>query len=234
MPERIERPNVGVASACEQIAAALQATADLDAIRLERVLADAAVALGRGALLETVLAPLLSRIGESWRDGKLGIAHEHMATAVVRNTLAAMLRPDDGDRLRPVFVAATPAGQMHELGALLAAVASDALGFRVVYLGANLPVDEIAGAARATGARAVGLSVVYPADDPRLGDELVRLSGLLPKAAGLVVGGAAALAYARWIERAGIAMVADLAALQAWLERLRQAPLESRRARSRG
>jgi hypothetical protein len=59
---------------------------------LERVIGRAAVALPRTALLESVIAPLLERIGELWRDGDLRVAHEHLASAVIRNSLAQLAR----------------------------------------------------------------------------------------------------------------------------------------------
>ncbi len=75
----------------------------------------------------------------------------------------------------PVLIVATPAGQLHELGALLAATAAAHVGWQVIYLGASLPAPEIAGAAQQRGARAVALSLVYPENDSRLEGELVRL-----------------------------------------------------------
>lgn len=48
----------------------------------------------------------------------------------------------------PVVVVGTPVNQFHELGALLAATTASSDGWRVVYLGANLPADELARAAR--------------------------------------------------------------------------------------
>ena len=79
-----------------------------------------------------------------------------------------------------MLVVATPAGQIHELGALLVGAAAANLGWHVTYLGASLPAAEIAGAARQNRARAVALSLVYPEDDPRLEGELTRLRESLP------------------------------------------------------
>jgi DNA-binding transcriptional MerR regulator/methylmalonyl-CoA mutase cobalamin-binding subunit len=200
---------------------ALDAARALDAGALEHALAAASLAIGRRAVLERVVAPFLVHVGEAWFAGTLGVAHEHLASVVVHNALAQMLRPESGRAAAPVFVVATPSGQPHELGALLAAVAADALGFRVVYLGPNLPVDDIATAARWTRALAVGLSLVYPADDPRLGHELARLRDLLGSDVGIVAGGRAAAAYGEALARARIAHAPDLKALEEWLEGIR-------------
>jgi methylmalonyl-CoA mutase cobalamin-binding subunit len=89
-------------------------------------------------------------------------------------------------------VVASPAGQLHELGAVMAASAATNAGWSVTYLGPNLPAAEIAGAVRQREARAVALSLVYPADCDWLLDELRRLRCALPTGVTLLVGGRAA------------------------------------------
>src|SRR3954453_16918076 len=91
-------------------------------------------------------------------------------------------------RMRLQLVVATPNGQLHELGALLASAAASNLGWLVTYLGASLPAAEIAGAARQNQARAVALSLVYPEDDQKLEGELFRLRESLPAEVTLLVG----------------------------------------------
>ena len=70
------------------------------------------------------------------------------------------------------FLVATPAGQRHELGALMVAVAAATDGWKVTYLGADLPAAEIAATALQRKARAVALSIVHPVDDPNLPGEI--------------------------------------------------------------
>jgi hypothetical protein len=60
------------------------------------------------------------------------------------------------------------------LAALLAALAGAAEGWRVTYLGPDLPADDSAAAARRAGARAVALGIVFPPDDPELPGRLRR------------------------------------------------------------
>ncbi|HTI70019.1 MAG TPA: cobalamin-dependent protein, partial [Candidatus Limnocylindria bacterium] len=122
----------------------------------------------------------------------------------------------------PVLVVATPAGQVHELGALLAAAAAANLGWHVTYLGASLPAAEIAGAARQSRARAVALSLVYPEDDPRMEGELTRLRESLPPAVTLLVGGRAAPAYRNTLKRIGAVQINDLARFGEALDGLRK------------
>lgn len=90
---------------------------------------------------------------------------------------------------------ATPVGQLHELGAVLVSASASSLGWRVTYLGPNLPAAEIAGAVVQNKASVLGLSIVFPENDPHLSDELIRLRSFLPAHVKIVVGGRASVAY---------------------------------------
>jgi methanogenic corrinoid protein MtbC1 len=118
------------------------------------------------------------------------------------------------------LVVATPVGQVHEFGALLVAATAAAEGWRVTYLGTDLPAEDIAEAAARTRARAAALSVVFPAGDTALADELRHLRAALPKDVTLVVGGAAASAYSGVLDEIGAARLDDLEAFRAQLRTL--------------
>jgi len=194
----------------------------LDSRTLEKVLNRAAVELGGQGLLQRVIAPLAQSIGALWRDGTITAAHEHFASAVIRIYLGHAAKPFAESEHAPVLVVATPAGQLHELGALLVGAAAANLGWQVVYLGASLPAAEIAGAAKQNRARAVALSIVYPEDDQRLAGELARLRELLPPEVKLLAGGRAVSAYGDTLEKLGAWQIQDLAHFGSTLEELRK------------
>jgi DNA-binding transcriptional MerR regulator/methylmalonyl-CoA mutase cobalamin-binding subunit len=198
------------------------AVKNLDSRALDEALGRAETALGGQGLLQRVIAPLAERIGDLWRDGTITAAHEHFASVVIRIFLGHAARPFAGADGAPVLVAATPSGQLHELGALLAAATAANLGWRVTYLGASLPAAEIAGAARQQRARAVALSLVYPEDDPGLEVELSRLRQLLPPDVVLLAGGRARAAYRDALDKIGARKIEDLAHLCSTLDDLRK------------
>ena len=121
----------------------------------------------------------------------------------------------------PLLIATTPAGQIHELGATIAASAAADAGWQVEYLGASLPAAEIAGAAIQLNANAVALSIVYPADDPNLSNELRYLRKLLPPQIGIIAGGRVASSYASSLQEIGAIICSDLDGLYRALEQLR-------------
>ena len=204
---------------------AMAAVKALDAVSLEEQLVRASVALSQRALIEEVVQPLMEGIGRMWREGDLRVADEHMATAVVRSFVGNMRASFQVSEAAPRIVATTPAGQLHELGALLASIVATSEGWNSTFLGPNLPAEEIAGAAAQTGARAVLLSIVYPGDDPRLGGELEKLRRLLGGEVALFAGGRAAAQYGQFLDRAGAVTLATLDDLRGSLDGLRRQPL---------
>lgn len=208
------------------VGACLGAIERLDAPALESTLKRAALSLSSNQLIDTVIAPLLTRVGDLWHDGTLRPAHEHLASAIVHRILSWVIETFEIAEGAPLVVVGTPASLLHELGALLAAAAAAGEGWRVVYLGPNLPADEIAAVARDTGAQLVALSVIHPARDPHVAAQLQQLALALGPDVPLAVGGAAAPSYEPQLARlANARLLSDLDAFRAFLRmRARTAP----------
>jgi len=204
----------------ELLQQALDATLRLDAHDLEDILRGASVTLSRPHLIDQLILPLLEHIGAMWQRGDMRVAHEHLAAAVIRSFLGNLTAAHSVLPNAPRFVVTTPAGQLHELGALMVASTAAAQGYRVLYLGPNLPAEEIAAAVQQSGARALGLSLVYPGDDLRLPDELGRLRTALPQLP-MIAGGRVAERYSAHLDALDIAQLADLPSLCEWLDRHR-------------
>jgi methylmalonyl-CoA mutase cobalamin-binding subunit len=118
------------------------------------------------------------------------------------------------------LVLATPAGERHELGILMVALCAQEQGVRALYLGCDLPADEIADAALRVRARAVGLGIVSL--EATAADREVRaLRRRLPRSVELWLGGAGSARLERL--PAGTLAFPDLAALETRLVLLREA-----------
>jgi MerR family transcriptional regulator, light-induced transcriptional regulator len=210
-------------------AIALAAIESLDDRLLDDALNRAATALGSQGVLQRFVAPLTQTLGDLWREGKITAAHEHFATAHLRNFLANQTKPYGYNPSSPALIVATPAGQVHEMGALLVGAMAANLGWNVTCLGASLPASEIAGAARRKQARAVALSLVYPEDDASLPGELALLRECLPAETALLAGGRAMPAYRETLVRLGAILAEDLRQLGQILDRLRRAAGKAKR-----
>ena len=162
----------------------------LDGEALERHLQRQAVLLGLPAFLEHVIGPLFHAVGEEWHAGRLRVAQEHLASSVARSLLARLIGSSTDGEARPRIVVATPSGERHEIGALMVAALSHAEGWRVAYLGPDLPPREIVDAALDTEARAVALSLVYR-EGGDLSDQIGTIRRGLPVRMDVLVGGPA-------------------------------------------
>lgn len=210
-----------VKSGAEYLEMSIEAVKSLDAERLESILLKASVGLTQRALFEQLLTPLMLGVGDMWRDGELKVVHEHLASAVVRTFLGNMSGAFPHHESAPRIVVTTPAGQLHEFGALMANITAAGSGWMTIYLGPNIPAADIARAVVHNNARAVALSIIYPADDPKVNNELEQLHSILGGKAQLIIGGRAADGYIHTIEKIGAYSVRNLADLQSQLDLLR-------------
>jgi DNA-binding transcriptional MerR regulator/methylmalonyl-CoA mutase cobalamin-binding subunit len=214
-------PSAEPAAATIDVESLVSAVQHFDGDALEEGLNRAAVALSRPRLFEDVITPLMHRIGDLWQAGTLRVAHEHMATAVIRSFFGRLSEgyaiPDSA----PAVVVTTPLGQNHEVGALIAEAAALSVGWRAVYLGPNLPAEEIVAAVEMNRSRAVALSLVYPPDDPRIEGELRKLRSFLPKGTVIFAGGRVARSYASALDEIQAIVVNTPAEFCAQLNALR-------------
>lgn len=174
---------------------ALKAIAALDSRGLENVLNQALLHLSKPILRRDFLAPLLEEVGVRWCDGRLRIAHEHMATAVIVSFLSGVNARYQVNPGAPLVVVATPGGTHHEMGALLAASHAFEAGWEVLYLGPNLPAEDLAATSATRKVRAILLSIVFPAGDPGIEAQLLELRKLVGPAMPILVGGMSAATY---------------------------------------
>lgn len=160
----------------------------LDPVGLESLLTRSVSRYGIVFFIDELAAPFMRRMGDEWHAGRMSYAQEHLATATVQRVVsdASPLLRDAG---KPTIVLGTLEGERHANGALMAAATAASEGWRVIYLGADLPPAEIAETAVRTEARAVGISVVLSGTKARTATHLRELEKLLPANATLLVGG---------------------------------------------
>lgn len=199
----------------------LAAIRQLDGDELERILMQARVSLSQPMFIDRVVVPLMETIGEQWREGSLRIAHEHLASSVMRTIFGGLSTSMHMSSVAPKIVVTTPVGQLHEIGALIVASIAESEGWQVIYLGVNLPAEEIAAAAQQGHAKAVALSLVHPADDPHVADELQKLRRYLNGDVEILAGGRGSRGYKAVLDSIGAVQIPDLNGLRNYLETLR-------------
>jgi DNA-binding transcriptional MerR regulator/methylmalonyl-CoA mutase cobalamin-binding subunit len=197
-----------------------------DAKTLESHFENAIVELGSEAFIEHLLTPLLTRIGERWKTGELRPVHEHMTSSVIRSLTYILRNNNPCAANAPRMIVSTPIGQLHELGALLAAIMAELSGWQVTYLGANLPAEEIAAGVKYTHACALTLSLSFATDDHVVAKELRRLKKLIGNDVALIVGGRAAGHFQAVLNEVGVVNIQSYAHFRQILDQLATKNLE--------
>ena len=200
----------------------MEAIKSYDAKRLESILLNASAKLTQPVLLEELVVPLVYKVGELWHSGEIRVANEHLASSIVRSFLFNLLESYSISDSAPTVISATPRGQEHELGALIAGVVAASSGWKVIYLGSSLPAEEISAVVSHLNARVVALSIIYPNDDPHLKRELNKLHQLLPAGVSIIVGGRAANGYLDVLDEIGAVTVKNTKQLRLELEAIRE------------
>lgn len=178
------------------------------------------VQFGHQALVVKLAAPLAQWLGDAWERGELSAAHEHFCSSQLKAFLMASTDPSSPHPSAPSMIVTTPRGQAHEMGALLAYATASNAGWRVIYLGPNLPAPDIANAAVQHQCRAVALSLVYPLDDPIVRQELVQLRHYLPMDKHILVGGRAAKSYHATLQAIHADSFEDVSDFYGWLKQM--------------
>lgn len=180
----------------------VEAVKRLDRDRLVLLLSEHRRRLPGGRFGREIVLPFGEVVGDLWALGKLGVAAEHLASEVVVQQLKQELGA--GPSQGPVLMAACLPGEHHEWGFLVTLVELQNQGWRVRYLGANLPIKDVVDAAWTLVPRVMALSGTDPENVAARIGELRRLPRLLPPGTVVVVGGQGGEANGSRLRRAGL------------------------------
>lgn len=209
-PERALEP-AKLGTWAEQFLAAARA---LDARGMDSVLTRAGGKMSPRELVLELVAPLATELGVLWQRGEMTIAQEHAATAALRDVLTRLRRNYVSDTEGPIALAATLVGERHELGLLMAVLIAAMAGWNTLYLGTEVPAEQLVDAVQRTDARVLLLSLVSQSEFETRG--VVReLRARLPERVELIVGGRAAVAAS------GVRLIRSLQEFESQLEELR-------------
>lgn len=90
-----------------------------------------------------VLQPVLYEIGRRWERDEIEVSAEHFASAFVIRRLGSLFNLSQPEAGRGPVVAACLEGELHEVGLLLTCLFLSRRGVGIVYLGPNLPLDDL-------------------------------------------------------------------------------------------
>ncbi len=107
-----------------------------------------------------IFIPTLRNLGEAWYRGEIRISTEHFASVFLRGKLLTLLQAYPARRNAPKIIIGCAPTEQHELGGLMLAVLLRSQGYRVEYLGPDIPLEDLADYARDEQPNMVILSAV--------------------------------------------------------------------------
>lgn len=108
-----------------------------------------------------LVLPLLFQVNKQIQTGAFSISQEHILSALLRAEILLIKKTKKQKKSKVRLVMATPEGDYHELGLLIASVISAYYGLQTLYLGPNMPSRDLCEASLQFGATHVLLVATY-------------------------------------------------------------------------
>ena len=191
-----------------------------DSTELDRELTRLAILYVPAQLVREIVLPFMNAVGNLWNSGRLSIAQEHLASASLRNVLGSLLRYYARSNGGPAIICATPSGEHHEFGILGAAMIAVSGGLNVLYLGTDLPAEEILRTIQQTSAKAVVLGWKAAGEVEQSWNEIQKVSKEMPKRVELWVGGIDSERIQTQLKKTRAVLLTDFQELEEHLSRL--------------
>jgi len=144
------------------------------------------------ALQLRVVQPAQYEIGRLWQENRITVAQEHLATAISQLVLAHLYRhlPRDPKNGKRVLLACVE-GELHDMGARVAADHLEMSGYEVHYLGANVPTDDLVAMVREHPPDLLALSASMPSHLPAIEEAVTRVCRATGNGVPIALGGRA-------------------------------------------
>jgi DNA-binding transcriptional MerR regulator len=109
----------------------------------EKIFSAAVIRYGFFDAMLQVIYPFLSKVGVLWSVDVAAPGQEHFATSIIRRKLMAAIDGIlPGERTKK-FLLFLPEGEWHEIGLLLACYMIRSQGYDALYLGQNVPYEDV-------------------------------------------------------------------------------------------
>jgi len=190
-----------------------QALEENDRAGFERKLNGALAVIPFEEAVHRFLLPLQEQVGQLWHDGRLGVGQEHYASNQIKQKIFSAMNQFQTADEGPVVVIACPTNEWHEVAAMTAAYVCRARGCRVHYLGANLPIPELAAYCQRNRPACVLLSVTIMGSSDEARALAQQLAGAIVPLSPVGVGGQGVQAHAEVFLQKNITVFQDLNAL---------------------
>lgn len=129
-----------------QIESLLVAMLEMDELKFSNVLSNSIIKQGFESTVEDILFPFLERVGVLWQAGTITPSEEHFISNLIRQKLIVAIDNEmqnatiTNDKCIVFFL---PENEQHEIGLLFYSLIARKEGYKVLYLGAEVPVEDL-------------------------------------------------------------------------------------------
>lgn len=138
-----------------------------------------------------IVQPALYDVGNLWEAGRISVAEEHLATAIVGRVMANIYTHFPKTKKKAKAIVTSSPNEFHEMGGRIVADFLEVDGWDVYYLGANIPDQELIKLIKKTKPKLLAISVTMPfniENAQRVIKTVKKLKNVNPK---IIVGGIA-------------------------------------------
>ena len=122
----------------------IQCMVDLDMDEMENILDKYIMARGIERAITQIIFPFLEKIGILWLTNHINPAQEHLVTNIIRQKLIVGIEGIATSlKVNKTVLLFLPEGEYHELGLLFMYYLLKSRGVTVIYLGANVPLNDV-------------------------------------------------------------------------------------------
>jgi DNA-binding transcriptional MerR regulator len=132
-------------------------------------------------VLRDVVLPYLRALGDRWERGEVSVAQEHFASHLIRGRLAGLAQGWGHGRGPRAILACVP-NELHDIALLAFGIVLNRNGWRIEYLGASTPLDDLIHMAHTQRPDLIVLLGIGAERFDGLTDDLIRLAGIAPTA----------------------------------------------------
>ena len=149
-----------------EMSALILSMIELDEIKFSELLKSLIIRKGLLATTTEIIYPFLSQVGVLWGINRVLPAQEHFISSLIKKKMFSTidLLPDPQKDAPSILMFLTE-DEYHEIALLLAYYIARELGFRVYYLGANVPTENIKQVIEAVKPKAMLTMFVTPAQN---------------------------------------------------------------------
>jgi len=122
----------------------IQSMIDLNMDKLEDTLDRFIAAKGIERAITQIIFPFMQKIGVLWLTNHINPAQEHLVTNIVRQKLIVGIEGVSTSlKVDKTILLFLPEGEYHEIGLLFVYYLMKSRGVHVIYLGANVPLNDV-------------------------------------------------------------------------------------------